>query len=377
MEPGKTTELFQFHLRHGGKIVEFAGYRLPVNYRPGILNEHLTTRIFSGLFDVSHMGQFLIRPRNCNMNEVALSLESTLPSDLVSLPVGRQRYSVLTSDAGGIIDDLIITRKRESFLLVANAARKDAVSDHLNSSLQDSCIVEPVENRSLIALQGPGAEAAIGRIAPGAPKLRFMEACEMSIAGIECWISRSGYTGEDGFELSLPAGAVEDLAERLLDDGGVLPVGLGARDSLRLEAGLCLYGSDICLETSPVEAGLKWTIAKSRRRDGIRSGGFPGSERILEELESGPARIRVGIRPEGPVPMRRGTKLFGDSSCEIPIGSVTSGGFGPSLNGPLSMGYVSTAFAAKGTLIFGAVRKRLLPAKVVSLPFIETHYKKN
>ena len=300
MEQTKTTELFQFHLRHGGKIVEFAGYRLPIHYRSGILLEHLATRYSAGLFDVSHMGQILVRPRGCDMNEAALQLESVLPADVADLPVGRQCYSLLTSDSGGIIDDLMIARKKDSYFIVVNAARKAVDLEHLENALAGSCVVEAVEDRSLVALQGPDSEAALGRFAPDAAKLRFMDSSEMRISGSECWISRSGYTGEDGFEISVPAGKVEKLAERILDSGGVLPIGLGARDSLRLEAGLCLYGNDIDLQTSPVEAGLQWgdcEIAKEGRRKERRiSRGGPNSRRIGERSRQETRRNQAGGR---------------------------------------------------------------------------------
>ena len=376
MEHLNKTELFNFHKRRGGRLIEFAGYRLPVQYRAGIILEHLATRFSAGLFDVSHMGQILIRPLVGGMGEAALHLERLMPADLVALPVGRQRYSFLTSESGGIIDDLMIARNEESFLLVVNAARTTVDLDCLQAALAGTCSVEKVEDRSLIAVQGPASEAVMARIAPTTAKLEFMDARETSLAGATCWISRSGYTGEDGFEVSIPKGKADMLAELLLDGGGVIPAGLGARDTLRLEAGLCLYGQDIDLETSPVEAGLTWAIAKSRRFGGARPGGFPGAERILSEIERGCARRRVGIEPEGPVPMRRGTRLYSDATGHFSVGAVTSGGFGPSLNRPLSMGYVARGSSIPGTRIYAAVRNRILPARVAPLPFIESQYKK-
>ena len=376
MDALNRTPLYDQHLAAGARMVPFAGYEMPVQYPPGVLKEHLHTREKAGLFDVSHMGQVLIRPKSGDVADAAAALERLVPVSVLGLAEGRQRYGLFTDESGGILDDLMIAHRGDHLLLVVNAACKQADFAHLQAHLSDTCHVEPIEDRALLALQGPGAEAALAALNPYVGPMRFMDHVNLGFFGQECWVSRSGYTGEDGFEISLPASLAERMWQALLEDGAVWPIGLGARDSLRLEAGLCLYGHDIDRTTSPVEAGLAWAIQKVRRRGGAREGGFPGAERILNELEGGPARLRVGLGPEGRAPMREGTELFADEAGERPVGRITSGGFGPSVGAPVAMGYVDAPHAAAGTRLFGAVRGRLLPVSVAPLPFVPHRYKR-
>lgn len=329
--------------------------------------EHVFCRASVGLFDVSHMGQVILRPKS-GMEKLALALERLMPVDVVSLAQGRQRYGMFTNDAGGILDDLMFAHRGDHFLVVVNAACKAADIAHMTQHLPEAEVI-PVTDRALLALQGPLAEAVLARILPEVIQMRFMD---VGVFG-DLWVSRSGYTGEDGFEISLPAGAALEFAQRLLADPAVKPIGLGARDSLRLEAGLCLYGHDMDTTTSPVEAGLTWAIQKSRRRGGVRAGGFLGADRILDELSNGVRRLRVGLRPEGRAPMREGVALF---SQQTQIGVITSGGFGPSIGAPIAMGYVTPEHAQIGTTITGALRGKSLPLTVTALPFHPTTYKR-
>jgi aminomethyltransferase len=370
------TPLHGLHLALGGKMVPFAGYEMPVQYAPGVLREHLHTRKCAGLFDVSHMGQIVLRAKSGRVEDVALALERLVPQDIVALAPGRQRYAQFTDAAGGILDDLMVANFGDHLFLVVNAACKAADEAHLRQHLDETCVIEPLTNRALIALQGPKAESVLARFCAEAPSLRFMDAGPHKVAGFDCFVSRSGYTGEDGFELSVPAEHAEALAKDLLADSGVLPIGLGARDSLRLEAGLCLYGHDIDVTTTPVEAALEWSVQKSRRQGGARAGGFPGTLRILEQFASTAPRRRVGLRPEGRAPVREATPLFADQASNDPIGKVTSGGFGPSLNAPVAMGYLPTALAAIGTLVFAEVRGQRLPCRVAATPFVPNTYKR-
>jgi aminomethyltransferase len=356
------------HEELGGRMVPFAGYRMPVQYADGVLKEHLHTRSAAGLFDVSHMGQVMLRPKT-GMEALKLAFEALMPVDVLGLSEGRQRYGLLTSDRGGILDDLMFTNRGDHLYVVVNAACKAADIAHMTNAMPEVS-VEPVTDRVLLALQGPGAEAALAALLPGLPAMRFMDHRVLD----DIWVSRSGYTGEDGFEISLPGTQAEAFARKLLAQPGVAPIGLGARDSLRLEAGLCLYGHDIDQTTSPVEAALTWAIQKARRSGGMRAGGFPGAARILRELAEGPARLRVGLQPEGRAPMREGVKLFAEDGS--PAGSVTSGGFGPSVNAPIAMGYVASHLAAIGTRLEGEVRGKRLPVIVSDLPFQPTTYKR-
>ena len=367
----KRTGLYDLHLELGAKMVPFAGYELPVQYPMGVMKEHLHTRAAAGLFDVSHMGQVILRG-----DGAAQALEALVPVNVLGLKEGRQRYAMFTDEQGGILDDLMVANRGDHLFLVVNAARKAEDIAHMRAHLPGDVLVEEITDRALIALQGPQAELALARLLPGVLDMRFMDAAILDWEGGEAWVSRSGYTGEDGFEISLPQGQAEAFTRRLLDMAEVAPIGLGARDSLRLEAGLCLYGHDIDTTTSPVEAGLSWAIQKVRRRGGAREGGFPGAERILRELEDGPARKRVGLLPEGRAPMREGTELFAAESGGEPIGRVTSGAFGPSIERPMSMGYLPVALCAPGERVYGEVRGKRLPAIVSELPFRPAGYRK-
>lgn len=360
--------LHDLHLSLGAKIVPFAGYEMPVQYSDGVMAEHLFCRASAGLFDVSHMGQVILRPK-MGMEKLALALERLMPVDVLSLGQGRQRYGIFTNEAGGILDDLMFSHRGDHYFVVVNAACKAADIAHMTDQLSGVADVIPVTDRALLALQGPIAEAVLARIVPEVAQMRFMDA---GIFG-DLWVSRSGYTGEDGFEISLPIAAALEFSQRLLADPAVKPIGLGARDSLRLEAGLCLYGHDVDTTTSPVEAGLTWALQKSRLNGGARAGGFIGAARILDELSNGPRRLRVGLRPEGRAPMREGVALF---SGQTEIGAITSGGFGPSVGAPIAMGYVTADYAKIGTTIMGDLRGKHLPLTVTAMPFHSTTYKR-
>lgn len=359
--------LHDLHAELGGKMVPFAGYDMPVQYPMGVMGEHLHTRAKAGLFDVSHMGQILVYPTG-SMEELALDLERLMPIDVVGLAPWQQRYGMLTNDTGGILDDLMIASRGDHYLIVVNAARKAADFTHLQNNLR-SAKLTMCSDRALLALQGPLAQGVLAQIIPEVAAMRFMD---VQIFG-DIWVSRSGYTGEDGFEISLATVQVAALAHRLLAMQGVAPIGLGARDSLRLEAGLPLYGHDIDETTSPIEAGLVWAISKARRAGGARAGGFAGAARILDELSSGVGRLRVGLRPEGRAPMRNGVALL---DAGAPIGRITSGGFGPSLNAPIAMGYLPPSHSEIGTLIAGDLRGKPTPLRVCALPFHPTKYKR-
>ena len=299
-----------------------------------------------------------------------------MPADVLSLAPGRQRYAFFTNSSGGIIDDLMIGHCGEYLALVVNASRKDIDEWHLRAALSDTCTIEVLEDRALLALQGPAAEAVLARLSPSSASMRFMDIRPASIAGVSCLISRSGYTGEDGFEMSTPARDAEKVARALLADQAVTLVGLGARDSLRTEAGLCLYGCDIDESTTPVEAALGWAIAKVRRRGGVRGGHFPGADVILEQLERGAPRCRVGLKPRGRAPVRASVLLYADASASQSVGAVTSGTFGPSAAGPVAMGYVPRALSRPTTLLFADVRGNRLPVEVTELPFVPHRYKR-
>ena len=367
----KRTPLYDLHVSLGAKMVPFAGYEMPVQYPPGVLKEHLWTREKAGLFDVAHMGVcFLQGPDHAT---TARALESLVPADILSLKPGQQRYTQLLADDGGILDDLMVTRSPEpvengTLVLVVNAGCKDADYPHIRARLPQAVKLFVADQRALIALQGPQAAAALGRHVEKIGDLAFMSGTFATLCGQTAFITRSGYTGEDGFEIAAPAASVAEIWRLLSSDPLVQPIGLGARDSLRLEAGLCLYGHDIDTTTSPVEAGLAWSIQK-RRRD---EGGFPGAARIQRELKDGPARRRVGIRPAGRAPAREGTEILSASGASI--GTVTSGGFGPTVNGPIAMGYVAPAHAAAGTKVQLVVRGKPLAAEIVPMTFAPHRY---
>ena len=370
----KRTVLYDLHLELGAKMVPFAGYEMPVQYPMGVLKEHLHTRAQAGLFDVSHMGQILLTAKSGRVEDAALALERLVPVDVAGLADGRQRYAFFTNDEGGILDDLMVANRGDHLFLVVNAACKEADFAHLTAGLPD-CDLGMVTDRALLALQGPAAEAALARLVPDVVEMRFMDVAIRQWDTAELWISRSGYTGEDGFEISVPNAFAGAFARKLLAMEEVAPIGLGARDSLRLEAGMCLYGHDIDEETTPVEGNLTWAIQKARRAGGARAGGFPGAARILKELADGPARRRVGLRPEGRAPMREGTEIFAGPEGGAPIGTVTSGGFGPSIEAPMAMAYLP-ADLAEGVTVYGEVRGRRLPATIAPMPFQPTTYKR-
>jgi aminomethyltransferase len=372
----KRVPLHDLHVAHGGKMVPFAGYEMPVHYTAGVLKEHLHTRASAGLFDVSHMGQIALRPKSGKVEDAARALERLVPQDIVGLAPGRQRYALFTNEAGGIRDDLMVTHAGDHLFLVVNAACKDADEAHLRAHLSDICAIVPLTDRALLALQGPKAAAVLAQHAPTVSAMRFMDAGPHRVLDSDCFVSRSGYTGEDGFEISVPAQDAERLATVLLADPAVLPIGLGARDSLRLEAGLCLYGHDIDTATTPVEGALEWSVQKTRRNGGARAGGFPGAEIILQQFDAGAARRRVGLRPESRAPVREGAALYADETSAETIGTVTSGGFGPALNAPLAMGYLPMALAAEGSRVFADVRGQRLPLRVVPMPFVPAGYKR-
>jgi aminomethyltransferase len=369
------TPLHALHVELGARLVPFAGYEMPLNYRSGILKEHLHSRAAAGLFDVSHMGQFVVRSRTQTLADAARALESLVPADILGLAQGRQRYALLMNSTGGILDDLMIANLGDRFMLVVNASCKNADEAHLRRSLSETCLIEGLQDQALIALQGPLAQTVLSTCAD-VSTMCFMDVRRVQVFGMDCIVARSGYTGEDGFEISIPAACAEFLAREFLKHPAVAPVGLGARDSLRLEAGLPLYGSDIDAQTTPVEAALEWVIAKSRRRGGLRAGGFPGDEVILPQLALGANRRRVGLRSMERTPIRGGSMLFGDDASQSAIGEVTSGGFGPSVNTPVAMGYVASALSKPGTTMFAEVRAKRVPVEVSKLPFVELKYKK-
>lgn len=357
------TPLASLHRELGGRMVPFAGYSMPVQYPAGIMAEHLHCRAAASLFDVSHMGQAELVG-----DGAAAALERVTPADVQSLKPGRQKYGLLTTDDGGILDDFMVANMGDRLFLVVNASRKHVDLPRIAAALPTGVTLRPLADRALVALQGPGAVAAIAALAPGIAELSFMGVGAFTIAGVPALVSRSGYTGEDGVEVSVPADQAEAFARALLALPGVQAAGLGARDSLRLEAGLCLYGNDIDETTSPVEAALTWTIGKRRRTEW----NFPGADRVRDELANGVKRLRVGIRPDGRQPARGHTPVHAPGGAAI--GEITSGGFGPSLNGPMAMGYVAREHAADGTALELMVRGKALPAVVAPTPFVPHRY---
>ncbi|WP_163833973.1 glycine cleavage system aminomethyltransferase GcvT [Spartinivicinus ruber] len=362
------TPLYNLHLELGAKMVPFAGYQMPVQYPLGVKNEHLHTRAKAGLFDVSHMGQVQLFG-----DQAAQALERLVPVDIIELPVGKQRYALFTNDQGGILDDLMVSNMGDFLFLVVNAACKEQDIAHLQQHLPADVKIKVLTDRALLALQGPEAANVLARLAPSVNDMVFMDSQALNIKGIDCFISRSGYTGEDGFEISVPADQTETLARLLLAEPEVEAIGLGARDSLRLEAGLCLYGHDLDITKTPLESSLIWAISKSRRPEGSRAGGFIGEAKVLEQItEKNWQTKRVGLLPQGKAPIREGTVLINSEGKEI--GKVTSGGFGPSFGGPIAMGYVETAYSTLDTEIFAQVRGKSLPVKVAKTPFVEQRY---
>lgn len=363
------TPLHALHLELGARMVPFAGFEMPVQYPLGVMKEHLHTREQAGLFDVSHMGQIRLTGA-----QAAKALEALVPVDIIDLPVGMQRYAMFTHASGGILDDLMVANLGDDQLfLVVNAACKEQDLAHLRAQLGEHCTVEPLfEERALLALQGPAAVTVLSRLAPGVAAMTFMQFKAVTLEGIPCYVSRSGYTGEDGFEISVPAAQAEALARRLLAEPEVAAIGLGARDSLRLEAGLCLYGHDMNTETTPIEASLLWAISKTRRSDGARAGGFPGAEVIFAQQRDGIARKRVGLLPQERTPVREGAEVV-DADSKV-VGSVCSGGFGPTLGVPVAMAYVDSACSALDTDLWALVRGKRVAVKVSKMPFVPQRY---
>lgn len=363
------TPLHALHIELGARMVPFAGYDMPVQYPLGVMKEHQHTREHAGLFDVSHMGQIRLTGA-----DAALALEALVPVDIIDLPVGMQRYAMFTNEHGGILDDLMVANLgNDQLFLVVNAACKEQDLAHLRKHLSGHCTVEPLfEERALLALQGPQAVTVLERLAPEVARMTFMQFAPVTLQGVTCYVSRSGYTGEDGFEISVPAEHAEALARRLLAEPEVQAIGLGARDSLRLEAGLCLYGHDMNEKTTPIEASLLWAISKARRVDGPRAGGFPGAEQIFAQQQQGVARKRVGLLPQERTPVREGAEIV--DADGTPIGTVCSGGFGPTLGAPLAMGYVDAAFTSLDSEVWAIVRGKRVPMKVAKMPFVPQRY---
>ncbi|MGF6691676.1 aminomethyltransferase [Metapseudomonas resinovorans] len=362
------TPLHALHLELGARMVSFAGYDMPVQYPLGVLKEHLHTREQAGLFDVSHMGQIILRGEHA-----ARALESLVPVDIIDLPAGMQRYAMFTDENGGILDDLMVANAGNHLVLVVNAACKEQDLAHLRAHIGEQCEIESLfESRALLALQGPAAAEVLGRLAPDVKKMTFMQFGRVRLEGVECYISRSGYTGEDGYEISVPVAQAEALARTLLAQPEVQPIGLGARDSLRLEAGLCLYGHDMSTDTTPVDASLIWAISKARRADGLRAGNFPGAGKIFAQQRDGVPSKRVGLLPQERVPVREGAEIV-DADGTV-IGRVSSGGFGPSLGAPVAMGYVAASHAALDSEVWALVRGKRVAMKVAKTPFVPQRY---
>lgn len=362
------TPLYDLHLELGGKMVPFAGFEMPVQYPLGVKKEHIHTREHAGLFDVSHMGQVRLSGANA-----AAALETLVPVDIIDLPVGKQRYALFTNDEGGIMDDLMVTNYGDHLYVVVNAACKTQDIAHMQAHLGDEVEIEVLDDRALVALQGPEAAQALSRLCPQVNELVFMDSRHITIDGVDCYVSRSGYTGEDGYEISIPNAEAERLCRLFLEQPEVEFIGLGARDSLRLESGLCLYGHDLDQTTTPVEGSLLWAISKNRRADGERAGGFPGADTIFDQIANkNHTRKRVGLIAQGKAPIREGAELV-DADGQ-PIGIVTSGSFGPTMGVPVAMGYVALTHAALDTEVYALVRGKQLPMVVSKAPFIEQRY---
>ncbi|MEO3713863.1 glycine cleavage system aminomethyltransferase GcvT [Roseateles flavus] len=363
----KKTPLHALHVELGAKMVPFGGYDMPVQYKAGILAEHKHTRTAAGLFDVSHMGQLRLVGA-----DAGAALESIVPVDIIDLPVYKQRYALFTNEQGGILDDLMVCRRPDDIFVVVNAACKEQDTAHLQAKIGSRCEVIPTPERALLALQGPQAVTALARLNPEVAKLTFMTGGFFNLDGIETFLTRSGYTGEDGFEISVHNDQAVELARKLLAQPEVMPIGLGARDTLRLEAGLCLYGHDIDTSTTPVEGALTWAIQKVRRAGGARAGGYPGADIVNEQLANGVQRKRVGLISAERMPVREGAKLVNADGTEI--GVVTSGSLGPTVNQPVALGYVQTAYAPQGTEVFALVRDKRVAMTVAATPFAPHRY---
>ncbi|GAN89585.1 glycine cleavage system T protein/aminomethyltransferase [Gluconobacter frateurii M-2] len=370
------TPLHALNLELGAKMVPFAGYEMPLQYPAGLMAEHLHTRSKAGLFDVSHMGQIRIAARSGDVRDAALALEGLIPADYAGLAKGRQRYGFLTNDAAGILDDLMVANMGDDLFVVVNASCKEQDAALIEAALSDRCVVTRQFDRALMALQGPQAQEAIAPLCSAAADMRFMDVIEAELAGVPVTLSRSGYTGEDGYEIGCAAADAEIVARALLAQSQVLPIGLGARDSLRLEAGLCLYGNDIDTTTTPIEASLAWAIQKARREGGSREGGYPGAEIVLRQVREGVSRKRVGLMAEGRAPVRAGAKLFADAEGQKEIGLVTSGAFGPTVQAPVAMGYVETDYAGNDTALFAELRGKFVPVHVRAMPFVAPGFKR-
>ena len=360
----KKTPLYNLHNKYGAKFVQFAGYEMPIQYKNGIVKEHTITRSSSGIFDVSHMGQLFIK----GGSDLTDSLQNIFPIDLAKMSINQSKYSFLMKENGGIYDDLIITKLKDGFMIILNAACKESDLDILKTKISKKYEIKLSENLSLVAIQGPKAKDVLEKIVPGINKLKFMNGNQFKYENIDIYITRSGYTGEDGFEISIDNKIVESFVEKLIDNGSSM-IGLGARDTLRLEAGLCLYGHDLDENTSPIEANLKWAISKNRINDR-----FPGSELIKKQYNEGVKRLRVGIKPDTKVIARESTKIFDEKNNEI--GKITSGTFGPSVNGPIAMGYIHNEFSKKDTKIFLEVRGKKVSASICDMPFYRKNYVK-
>ena len=375
MKDLKKTNLFDFHEKKGAKFVPFAGYSMPVQYKSGVISEHLHTRSKAGFFDVSHMGQIKIWPKNNEKEKLIQALEKLMPCDLYNLKENRQTYSLLTNSSGGVIDDLMIANKVSYFQLVVNASQKKSDYQHLKNNISQDFDIELEENKSLLAIQGPQSENILSDINSNVKNMKFMDSIDISLAGIDCSISRSGYTGEDGFEISVHNKNVLQLVEILFKKSELLPIGLGARDSLRLEAGLCLYGNDLTSHITPLEANLNWVIHKRRREQDSSNIKFLGNTKILNQLEKGPSYLRIGLLPIEKAPMRRESIIYLDEGGETEIGIVTSGGYSPTLNKPISMGRIKSEYLEGLEKVFVKIRDKILPATITKLPFIKTKYK--
>ncbi len=358
----KKTPLYNLHQKHGAKFVQFAGYEMPIQYETGIVKEHITTRNNSGIFDVSHMGQLFLK----GGDELTNDLQKIFPIDLAKISINQSKYSFLMKENGGIYDDLIITKLKDGYMIILNAACKEADLNILKNKIGEKYQINLSDNLSLIAIQGPKAKDVLDSIVPGVTKLKFMNGNQFKYNDLDIYITRSGYTGEDGFEISIDNKIVESFVEKLIERGSTM-IGLGARDTLRLEAGLCLYGHDLDENTSPIEANLKWAISKSKINEN-----FPGSDFIKKQYNEGVSKLRVGIKPETKVIARESTKIFDEKDNEI--GKVTSGTFGPSVNGPIAMGYIHNDYSKKNTKIFLEVRGKKIPASICEMPFYKKNY---